>query len=108
MTMYYILDDKKHPVLADFATWSQWFETAQSDIARMTCYTELTDDVHVSTVFLSIDHRFDGNGAPILYETMVFGGPLSDSQERYTTRQEARLGHEQWVQRARAAEASEP
>jgi len=106
MSMYYILDDQRHPVLADFATWSRWFEAARSDIARMICYTELTDDVHVSTVFLSIDHRFDGNGAPILYETMVFGGPLADSQERYTTRQEARLGHEQWVQRARAAEAS--
>lgn len=29
--------------------------------------------VNVSTVFLAIDHAF-GDGPPVLYETMIFGG----------------------------------
>ena len=46
--------------------------------------------LRVSTVFLGIDHGFDGY--PVLYETLVFGG-LDEYGERYTTRLEAVAGH---------------
>ncbi|CDT54045.1 conserved hypothetical protein [Vibrio coralliirubri] len=42
-----------------------------------------TQDVVVSTVFLGLDHRHFGEGHPILFETMIFGGKDNDAQWRY-------------------------
>jgi hypothetical protein len=53
------------------------------------------EDVDVSTVFLGLDHGFGGK--PLWFETMIVGGPLDDSQERYTTIEEAEAGHARWV-----------
>lgn len=47
----------------------------------------------VSTVFLGCDHNWSGEGPPVLFETMVFGGPLDEEQVRYCTLAEARAGH---------------
>jgi len=47
----------------------------------------------VSTVFLGLDHSFEPDGPPVLWETMVFGGPEGDFQCRYATAVEARAGH---------------
>lgn len=57
-------------------------------------------DIHVSTVFLPIDHGW-GEGPPILFETMVFG--YGDDEEAiwegrewqwsYATKEEALVGH---------------
>lgn len=57
----------------------------------------------VSTVFLGINHRFGGEmaGPPILWETMIFGGPLDGTQERYTSHAAALAGHERWRSRVR-------
>lgn len=53
-------------------------------------------DVRVSTVFLVIDHSF-GEGPPVLWETMVFGGLWDEYQWRYTSRQAAEEGHSRIV-----------
>jgi hypothetical protein len=50
-------------------------------------------DASVSTVFLSLDHNWDPAGPPLIYETMVFGGPLDQEQWRYSTKAEATKGH---------------
>lgn len=50
------------------------------------------DECYVSTVFLSIDHAYDG-GLPVLFETMIFGGEHDEYQERYHTWEEAEYGH---------------
>lgn len=47
---------------------------------------------NLSTVFLGIDHSFSG-GTPVLFESMIFGGDLNESQERYTSWDEAEVGH---------------
>lgn len=48
----------------------------------------------VSTVFLALDHRYyDDIGAPVVFETMIFGGKHNDYQERYETYLEALEGH---------------
>lgn len=49
--------------------------------------------VRISTVFLGIDHAC-GAGPPVLFETMVFEGPLDQYCERYCTWEEAEQGHE--------------
>jgi hypothetical protein len=87
MNMYWILDDHE-PVATDLITWAKWFETAERHVARTR-----VGEADVSTVFLGADHNFVGGGAPILFETMIFGGPHSDSVWRYATWAGATTGH---------------
>jgi len=61
-------------------------------------------DAQVSTIFLVIDHNFGDDGPPLLFETMVFGGPLDESQERYSTWAEAVAGHARWVEKVKATQ----
>lgn len=46
----------------------------------------------VSTVWIGHDMGF-GFGAPLVFETMIFGGPHSDYQTRYFDEAEALRGH---------------
>jgi hypothetical protein len=96
----YILNDDGDPVPEpDLLKWEAWFgDTAKRRLAR----TEIGGGVFVSTVFLGTDHGW-GSGKPVLWETMVFGGPLNEEQVRYHTRAEALAGHEEMVKRAREA-----
>lgn len=50
---------------------------------------------HISTVFLCLDHNFNNNGPPILFETMIFREPeyIDMYCERYATYDEAKEGH---------------
>lgn len=68
---------------------------------RRVALDKLDGDVEVSTVFLGIDHAW-GGGEPILFESMVFGGPHSDWQDRYHTWAEAEAGHRRIVENLRA------
>ncbi len=54
-------------------------------------------DVRVSTLFLSLDHSHVPGGVPILWETMIFGGEHHEYQERYSSYEEAVLGHQRAV-----------
>jgi hypothetical protein len=47
----------------------------------------------VSTVFLGLDHGWGDDEDPLLFETMVFGGPNDQDCIRYTTWAEAERGH---------------
>lgn len=58
----------------------------------------------ISTAFLGLDHRFTMTPSepplpPILFESMVFGGPLHEYQERYCTIEEALEKHDKLVKR---------
>jgi hypothetical protein len=55
------------------------------------------NDVDVSTVFLNLDHNHSGEGPPILFETMIFGGKYDQYQWRYCTWDEAKKGHDSVV-----------
>jgi hypothetical protein len=74
----------------------EWLKVFAGD--RRVGYARTTRGA-VSTVFMGIDMGYgmlDGS-VPILFETMVFGGPLDSSIGRYATLQEARAGHAEWV-----------
>jgi hypothetical protein len=89
----YILNAAGEPERCeDVEKWGHWLETGE----RLLDHTG-NADIRVSTVFLGIDHRHFGDGPPILFETMVFGGAHDQSQERYCTRAEALEGHKRWV-----------
>lgn len=53
--------------------------------------------VEVSTVWIGINHNFSGEGLPIIFETMVFGGDHDQECVRYATESQAREGHAQMV-----------
>lgn len=89
----YILKDGKPVECKDLMEWATWMET--SPIADRVVGRDTVNDVEVSTVFMGLNHNFSfyEKGEPILYETMVFGGPLSRTRQRYATAEEARAGH---------------
>ena len=96
---YYILDAENHVLEVDVMTWARSLE----DDSRRVGYTEITSEVTVITTFLGLDHRHFGDGPPILFETMIFGGPLDEYQWRYASHDDALTGHQAAVSKARAA-----
>lgn len=83
----YILEGQS-VVPVDLMTWARWFETANRRVNR----TE-RDGVAVSTVFLGTDHRFTEDGPPLIFETMIFGGPEDQYTDRCSTWDEAVAMH---------------
>ena len=79
-------------------------EWASSTDDKRVAYTKV-DDTTISTVWLGFDHQF-GDGPPLIFETMVFEGPLNAEQIRYSTEAEAVAGHDQMVALVREAQAS--
>ena len=96
MLRHYILNDDHEPVAAELMEWARWFETATRTVA----HDELDDGTRVSTVFLGLDYGF-GEGPPVLWETMIFGGEHDDDQWRYTSRESALEGHASALKLAR-------
>lgn len=90
MTGLYVLDGHT-PVPADLFAFGRWFESAERHVADAR-----VAHPRVSTVFLGIDHHFGRatlEHVPVLFETMIFGGPHDEYQERYETWDEAEAGH---------------
>lgn len=84
----YILRGREIVPCPDLMEWGSWMEEAERLIA-------LTGNsaLRVSTVFLGLDHNFWGDGPPVLFETMIFGGEHDQDQWRYSTYEEAEAGH---------------
>lgn len=89
----YILIGKKI-IKTDLLTWAKWFENDQK---RIIASTWLAGRVHISTVFLCIDHGFGMHQTPVLFETMIFGGRLDGYQVRYHTYKGAVAGHQKAI-----------
>jgi hypothetical protein len=64
---------------------------------RIVNQVTLPGEIFISTVFLGLDHRYSGTGPPIVFETMVFGGPNDGYQERCCTWREAKAMHRRVV-----------
>jgi hypothetical protein len=90
----YILVNRKPVKVTDIRTWGESFNND-----RIVAKTKI-GDVLVSTVFLGIDHNHFGIGPPLLFETLVFNGPLDGSMGRYSTWDQAFAGHQRWVYKA--------
>lgn len=91
-SMFFVLREGV-AVAVDRDTWIREFAKTDRSIA----VTEANNG-RVSTVFLGLDHGF-GTGKPVLFETMVFGGPLDGGCERYADMRGAIDGHARWVER---------
>ena len=85
----WVLRDGEPVPEPDVMKWGQWYENAANRIVAKT----KIGDAEVSTVFLGLDHSF-GEGEPVLWETMIFGGVHDQYQDRYTSKEAALAGHE--------------
>jgi hypothetical protein len=92
----YILDGKLAVPCDELLQWGEWMETADRHVAN-----DWIGNTHVSTVFLGLDHQHD-DGEPLLFETMVFGGPLDGGCRRYSFWADAERGHSAIVAEVRA------
>jgi len=95
---YIIKDGKVVP-----ATLLQWGKFLQNNERRV-IFTMIGRRVHVSTIFIGLDHRWNNRGAPLIYETMIFAEGLKDLDAetfRYSTRAQAIRGHKIAIERVR-------
>jgi hypothetical protein len=76
--------------------------SAISDYKQVALVT-LPNGVTVSTVWVGNNYQFE-DGPPLIFETMVFGGPFHLRQFRWSTQAEALHGHDQLAARVRDAE----
>jgi hypothetical protein len=96
MPDHYMLDrDRTVYRATDMAEFFRWFAVPAN---RLVGYDE-TDDRAVSTVFLGLDQNKSGRGAPLYFETRIFGGPRDGECRHYTTWAEAEAGHRETVGR---------
>ena len=114
MTELYVLRKNNVPRRVKSETaWAQWMyrrcrlnPVAKSKGIVSLCGVPL-GNVEVSTVFLGINHRF-GEGPPLLFETMVFGGPMDQYCLRCSTYDEALIQHDLVIERVRLAYKDTP
>jgi hypothetical protein len=95
MIHFYILKDGEPVPTTDHENWIEWFENHASE-----CVVDRTKigDCTVSTVFLGLDTHM-GNvevPAPVLWETLILGGPHHGEGIRYTSLADAKQGHMDW------------
>jgi hypothetical protein len=87
MHLYY--DRQSRPI-----SHEQWMaEFSRSHGRRHVASTDLKELGRVSTVWMGLNHAYD-DGPPLIFETMIFGGPMDQYMDRYTTEDQARTGHE--------------
>jgi hypothetical protein len=106
MMGHYILNDQGEPMEvnvdddAGLMHWAMWFDQANRIVKQ-----ERIGELEVSTIFLGLDHRF-GEGPPILWETLVFGGSTEEMLERCAgTREQAEAMHERMIAAVKAAQS---
>jgi len=97
----YILNDDRTPVpCSALIEWGRWMQTANRRVAE-----KYVGEVRISTVFLGLNHQY-GLGAPLLFETMIFGGPHDGYQDRCTFWDQAETMHAAAVALARGGESA--
>jgi hypothetical protein len=85
----------------------EWADKFEDFPYRKVANTDCGDGIHVSTVWLGLDHNFSGVGPPLIFETMVFAkrpeyAAINNYQERYSTLDEAKAGHDRIVSGVRS------
>lgn len=99
MTEKYILDENGEPQRCnDLIEWAEWYEAHFLDPALIVGQTEIRDST-ISTVFTCLDYQLVRGAPPLIWETLIVGGPYDRYSNRYSTRAEAERGHQEWVER---------
>ncbi len=104
MIQYYYLNEDHTYTPCDLMTWANQIEALSKQHKKHVAHN-IVADKQVSTVWLGVDHNHFSdidNSLPLLFETMVFEGNNVNNiyMDRYTTWEEAEIGHLraiQWV-----------
>ena len=89
MSRFY--DRKGQPM--EMMEWARALETADKIVGNDTI-----DGQHVSTVWLGLNHNLYGDdGPPLIFETMISGGPHDQYCDRYSNEEAALAGHDRIV-----------
>ena len=72
----------------DLMAWAKLHNNAKYKIVQQ----DRVLDMFLSTVWLGLDHSF-GSGPPLIFETMLFNAGEEEYCERYSTLEEAKVGH---------------
>ena len=93
MTWYTLNEDKTVTKLpeGEYPKLGEFNETAKHVGNHVVNYQR------ISTVFLHLDHNWNPDGEPVLFETMIFGGEYDEEMWRYCTWEEAKAGHDRIV-----------
>lgn len=96
----YVLDENGNAVRAkSLLSWGKWMQEHRAD-----CHLaqDQIGEACVSTIFLGLDSFMVLERhlphVPVLWETMVFGGPYDQFQNRYSSKDDALRGHSKIVQ----------
>ena len=89
-------------VEADLFTWARWFEKADRKVANDASSAPAATCPRSFSVWTI---HSEWAARPLLFETMVFGGPLDGEQAWYSTWEEAAAGHAELVEKIKAATA---
>jgi hypothetical protein len=79
--------------------WALMFEETGERIVATKVLRRRNDQVLISTVWVGIDRSFSANphAKPLIFETVVYGGPLDGEVVYYSSEAEARAGHEAMI-----------
>lgn len=91
----YILDGHTPVAEPDPFKWAMSLGLSK----RRVCWTQI-GTATISTVFFGLNHNW-GEGPPLLFETMVFDGPLDKERRRCSTWEEAEQQHADMVEYVR-------
>lgn len=99
----WVLREDRVPVPArSLEEWAMFFDKAENRLVAKTVVSP-NGRTGVSSVFLGLDHNWCPEGGPVLFETMIFGGPLNEYCRRSRTWTECEEEHRIAVRRARTA-----
>jgi hypothetical protein len=98
-TDHYILDDNHRVVKTDdLLVWGRFMSNRKRRV-DLTC----VGNAEISTVFLGLNHRYSDKGPPLLFETMIFGGKHDEYCKRYSSWDDAMIGHDMAVKMVKAS-----
>lgn len=102
----YKLENKKVTPVEDELEWIAWYSTTGSRFIESysTVYKTLEVPgsriyISVETVFLGIDNNFHTDGIPLLFETLIEGGPFDGEKTRSSSLEEALKVHKRCIER---------
>jgi hypothetical protein len=91
--MWFKLDSDNNPIpCSEVFEYEEWFMKHGTTVAQTKFLDTKNININVSTVFLGLDHSYNST-VPILWETMVFGGPFDQQSVQYSSFKDALKGH---------------
>lgn len=83
--------------------WADSFMLRHTPEYKQVAFEDM-GEARISTVWLGANHNMTGVGPPLIFETMIFGGPHDRWTQRYSTETAALAGHDQVMAALREGE----